>query len=81
MAPTTYRTVAFDGVADVVVADHGDGTIEFWSCSPQPGWRYQVEQNGPTVVKLKLQPTSGGDEAEMEIRRLSDGSLAVKQER
>lgn len=78
---TLYRTVDFEGVAQVVIADHGDGTIEFWSCTPAPGWAYRVEDDGPTTVKVKFQPTSGGDEAELEIRRRADGSLSVQQER
>lgn len=81
-APRTvaYRTVSFDDVGDVVVADPGDGTLSFTSCSPEPGWRYQVEKRSPTVT-VKFTRTSGEGEAKLEIRRRSNGELEVLRER
>ena len=79
--PTTaYRTVTYEGVGDVVIADPGDGTIEFWSCRPAPGWAYQVENDGPSLVEVKFRRTSGEGEAKVLIRRRSDGSLSVERE-
>ena len=77
----SYRTVSFDGVGEVVIADHGDGTMEFWSCSPEPGWGYRIEEQSPTSVTVKFRRTSGEGEAKLDIRMRSDGSLSVQRER
>ena len=77
----TYRTVSYDGVGDVVVADHGDGTMEFWSCSPEPGWSYRIEEQTATTLSVKFRRTSGEGEAKLDIRMRADGSLSVQRER
>ena len=77
----TYRTVTFDGVGSAVITDHGDGTMDLSSCSPDPGWAYRIEGQTPTYVSIKFRRTSGEGEAKLDIRMRSDGSLSVQRER
>lgn len=81
-APTTeYLSFSFDGVAEIVVARHAGGDLEFWSATPATGWAYQVEKDRPNRVELKFRRVSGGEgEAKFELF-YEDGELEVKKER
>lgn len=82
MAGTTeYLTYLFDGVGEIIIADHDHRTLEFWSVTPEPGWAYQVETNSADKVKIEFRRTSGGEgEAEFVVKR-ENGQLEVKKER
>jgi hypothetical protein len=86
-APTTragateYLAYRFDGVGEIIIADHDGRALEFWSVTPEPGWAYQVETNSADKVKIEFRRTSGGEgEAEFVVKR-ENGKLEVKKER
>ncbi len=79
-APTTeYLYYEFAGVASqIVVAQHGDGSLEFWSVTTESDWSYYVEENSPDKIKIKFE--GDDDEAEWKLE-YDDGDLRVKKER
>ena len=81
-AATEYLYYEFSGVASqIIVAQHGDGSLEFWSVTTEPGWNYMVEKNSPTEVEVKFSRAPDGEgEAKFELD-FEDGHLEVNKER
>ncbi|MDW3176712.1 MAG: hypothetical protein R8J94_04910 [Acidimicrobiia bacterium] len=80
VAATQYLYYEFPGVASqIIVAQHGDGSLEFWSVTPEPGWGYFVEDGGPHEVELEFEGDGDG-EAEWKLE-YDDGDLRVRRDR
>lgn len=80
VAATQYLYYEFPGVASqIIVAQHGDGSLEFWSVTPEPGWGYFVEEGGPHEIELEFEG-DGDDEAEWKLE-YDDGDLRVRRDR
>lgn len=77
-ASTEYLYYEFPGVASqIVIAQHGDGSLEFWSVTPEPGWRYAVEAESSREIDIEFE--RGDDEAEFKVQ-IEDGRLKVSKE-
>ena len=78
---TEYLYYDFSGVASqIIVAQHPDGSLEFWSVTTESGWNYRVEKDTASRVELKFcREPEGEGEAKWELTN-SDGELRVKKE-
>lgn len=82
-ATTEYLYFDFPGVAsEIIVANHEDRGLEFWSVSPEDGWGFEVEKDTSRKVEIKFgRAVSGGEgEAKFEVS-LEDGDVSVETER
>ena len=81
-AVTEYLYYDFSGVASqIIVAQHPDGSLEFWSVTTESGWGYKVEEDSANQVELKFSREPDGEgEAKWELT-YSGGQLRVKKER
>jgi hypothetical protein len=65
---TEFLTYELEGVATIIIALHDGDTLEFWSVARQPGWVSRVDDNKPTIVKVKFMRLSDGEEAEFVVK-------------
>lgn len=81
-AATTYLSYEFAGVAsEIIVAQHADGSLEFWSVTPNAGWSYYVDENEPHEIEIEFEGNGrDDDEAEWKLE-YEHGELRVKRER
>jgi hypothetical protein len=81
MAATEYKYYDFPGVASqIIVARHGDGSLEFWSVTTESGWNYRVEKDTSTMVELKFSREPNGEGEAKWILQYQDGDLSVNKE-
>jgi hypothetical protein len=81
MAATDYKYYDFPGMASqIIVARHGDGSLEFWSATTESGWNYRVEKDTSTMVELKFSREPNGEGEAKWILQYQDGDLSVNKE-
>ncbi|MCP3910059.1 MAG: hypothetical protein GY713_03800 [Actinomycetia bacterium] len=74
---TEYLTFPMGNIGDVVVANHGGKSLEFWSAYPTGGWRFMVEETTGDEIEIEFE--KDGAEAEMKVK-LEDGRISVERE-
>lgn len=78
---TEYKYYDFPGVASqIIVARHGDGSLEFWSVTTESGWRYQVEEDTSSMVEVEFSQEPDGEGEAKWILRYEGGDLKVEKE-
>lgn len=78
---TEYKYYDYPGVASqIIVARHGDGSLEFWSVTTESGWNYRVEKDTSTMVELKFSREPNGEGEAKWILQYKDGDLTVNKE-
>ena len=81
VAATEYKYYEFPGVArEIIVARHGDGSLEFWSVTTESGWNYLVEKDSSSMVEVKFSREPTGEGEATWILQYNDGDLTVKKE-
>ncbi len=81
VAATEYKYYDFPGVASqIIVARHGDGSLEFWSVTTESGWSYQVEEDSSRLVEVEFSQEPNGEGEAKWILQYTDGDLEVKKE-
>lgn len=66
--------------SQIIVARHGDGSLEFWSVTTESGWNYRVEKDTSTMVELKFSREPNGEGEAKWILQYKDGDLMAKKE-
>ncbi|RMH75816.1 MAG: hypothetical protein D6683_10850 [Actinomyces sp.] len=77
-AATEYLTFTAGPAGEVVVADHGGSSLEFWTAYPANGWHYKVEKPQGKSVEVKYFKEGAG-EGKL-IVELRNGSVRTKTE-